>query len=136
VVGGGLSIPLVLPAPLGPSGRGEVREAEARQRQEGERVEAVRRRVREEVARALATWQARRAALDRYPTALVGRARQHVLALREAIQARQLSPREALAAQRTFIELLQTELEARLAEAVARVELLRAAALPLPGVAP
>jgi outer membrane protein TolC len=125
---------LVLPAPLGPSGRGEVEEAEARHRQETERLAAAGRRVREEVIRARALWEARHGALDRYPAALVGRARQHVGALTEAIQARQLAPREALGAQRTFIELLQAALEARLAEAVARAELLRAAGLPLPGV--
>jgi cobalt-zinc-cadmium efflux system outer membrane protein len=136
IVGGGLSIPLPLPTPLGPSGRGEIQEAEALRRQEGYRLESVRRRVREEVTRALAEWRGRRALLDRYDPALIARARAHVQALGQAMQARQLAPREALVAQRGFIELLQGQLEARLAEATARVELMRAAGLPLPGVAP
>jgi cobalt-zinc-cadmium efflux system outer membrane protein len=134
VLGGGLRIPLFLPSPLAPSGRGEITEAEARRAQAEDRLEGVRRRVREEVERALASWQARRAALDRYALPLIRRAREHVLSLGEAIRARQLSPREALLAQRTFIELLQNHLEARLAETLARLELLRAAGLALPGV--
>lgn len=136
VLGGGVSIPLVLPAPLGPSGRGEIAEAEARRHQANLQIEALRRRVREEVLVGLATWQARRSALDRYPPALVERARTHVIALADAVKGRQLAPREALPTQRAFIELLQGHLQARLAEALARSELLRVAALPIPGVSP
>jgi cobalt-zinc-cadmium efflux system outer membrane protein len=136
VVGGGLSLPLVLPAPLGPSGQGEIREAHARREQAALDVEALRRRVREEVGAALAAWQARREALGRFTPQLLARAREHVVALGEAVRTRQLSPREALLAQRAFIEILQSHLEARLAEAVSFVELGRVAALELPGVTP
>ncbi len=136
VLGGGITVPLFLPAPLGPSGKGEIEEAEARRSQSDLRIEAIRRRVREEIVSRLATWQARRAALDRHPPSLVERAHAHVVALADAVKNRQLAPREAVFAQRAFIELLQGHLEARLAEAVARIELLRVAGLPLPGVTP
>jgi outer membrane protein, heavy metal efflux system len=136
VWGGGVSIPLVLPTPLGPSGRGEIDEAEARRSQADQQIELLRRRVRSEVTEGIAVWQGRSAAVARYTPPLIERARAHVAALGDAVKNRQLAPREALLAQRSFIELLQGHLEARLGEAVARVQLLRVAALPMPGVSP
>jgi len=136
VVGGGLSIPLVLPSPLAPSGRGEIREGEARWAQVAFDAEAVRRRVREEVTCALTEYQSRRAALARFTPEILARARHHVAALADALRERQLAPREALVAQRSLIELLQGHIEARLGTALASVELERSAALPLPGVGP
>lgn len=131
IFGVGLAIPLPLPAPVGPSRAGEIQEAEAEIVGAERSIEAVRRRVRLEVARAVSAYRARRATAQLYDHGLVARARGEVAALRDSLVGRQLSVREALAWQRGLLELLAGEIEARLAAAVADVELRRAAGLPI-----
>ncbi|MSP63197.1 MAG: hypothetical protein EXR72_23230 [Myxococcales bacterium] len=133
VIGGGISLPLPLPSPIGRTLAGEIAEAGARQEQ-GEAAEAaVRRQVGLEVARAFAEEKARTKALARFSPTLLSRARVDLQSLRDGIAAGQLSIRDALVAQRNLVELLQLHVEARLAHALAVLDLRHAAALPLLG---
>lgn len=129
VFGGGLTLPLFLPAPLGPSRRGELDEASARAAQAGTTLEQVRRRVRLEVAQALALERAQAAALGLFPAALIQRATTDLRALAQAVAEQKLPLRDALLHQRSLIELLQAELQVHLESALARVDLLRATGL-------
>jgi cobalt-zinc-cadmium efflux system outer membrane protein len=130
ILGVGLAIPLPLPAPVGRTRAGEIAETMAQIRAAESSEELVRRRVRLEVARALAALKARQGATDLFGTDLLKRARTDLSSLREAISSRQLSLREALQWQRTFIELLQADIEVRLATVLAGVDLRRVVGLP------
>jgi outer membrane protein, heavy metal efflux system len=127
VAGVGLSIPIPLPAPVGRTHAGDIAETSARARAAGSSVEVVRRRVRLEVAAALASLRARQSALALYDQPLLSRARADLVALRETMTSRQLALREGLIAQRSLIELLAGSIEARLGYAEASVELRRVA---------
>jgi cobalt-zinc-cadmium efflux system outer membrane protein len=131
ILGVGLSIPIPLPAPVGRTRAGEIAETMAQIRAAESSEELVRRRVRLEVARAQATLEARQGAAGLFTGDLVKRARTNLSSLREAISSRQLSLREALSWQRSFIELLQADIEARLGSALASVDLRRVVGLPL-----
>ena len=130
ILGVGLSIPIPLPAPVGRTRAGEIAETMAQIRAAESSEELVRRRVRLEVARAQATLEARQGAAGLFTGDLVKRARTNLSSLREAISSRQLSLREALLWQRSFIELLQADIEARLGSALAWVDLRRVVGLP------
>jgi len=84
-----------------------------------------------EVARATAALRARRGAADLFTADLLARARADLSSLREAIGARQLSLREGLQWQRSLVELLDADIDARLGRALAWVELRRVVGLPL-----
>jgi cobalt-zinc-cadmium efflux system outer membrane protein len=128
IVGGALAVPLPLPAPVGRTNAAAIGEALARRDRAEANLEQVRRRVRIEVAEAFANQRARAATLALYSAELTAQARADVRALREGLANRQLSPRDALVAERTLIELLLGESEARLSLALAVVELRRATA--------
>jgi cobalt-zinc-cadmium efflux system outer membrane protein len=131
ILGIGVSIPLPLPSPIGRTRAGEIAEALAQIRAAESSAELVRRRVRLEVARALAAYTAGQSAASLFGAELLGRARADLAAIREAISSRRLSLREALQWQRSLIELLQEDIEARLGRALAVVELRRVAGAPL-----
>lgn len=131
VLGGGLSLPLPVPGPLGPSRAGEIAAAQAEVELAETSVEKLRRRVRMEVQRAVATEQSYARELALYPPDLVARAGERLVALSEALAGRQLAVREALVLQRSLLELLQGHLRARAALAQARIERRRAAGQPL-----
>ncbi|MBL9007232.1 MAG: TolC family protein [Myxococcales bacterium] len=129
VLGGGLQMPLYLPAPLGPGRRGEITEAVARVEQATTSIEQVRRRVRLEVTQATATERAKTESLALFSPALVQRAEADLHALAQAVAAQRMPLREALLQQRSLIELLSSHVRVRLEAALARVELLRATGL-------
>jgi cobalt-zinc-cadmium efflux system outer membrane protein len=133
IVGIGLSLPLPLPTPIGRTRAGEIAETVAEIRAAESSIEMVRRRVRLEVARGLAAYQARGQAAALFASDLLPRARADLLALREAIATRQLSLREGLLWQRSLIELLQADIEARLSLARTWVEVHRVTGLPFTG---
>ena len=126
VVGGGLSFPLPLPAPAGHTNAGEIAEQRARAEQAAVGIDEIRRRVRLEVAEAMATERARASALQLFQPAVIDQAQSDIRALRDGIDARQLSVRDALLSERTLIELLREYVEARVQYALAWVELRRA----------
>jgi cobalt-zinc-cadmium efflux system outer membrane protein len=131
ILGIGVSIPLPLPAPIGRTRAGEIAETLAQIRAAESSEELVRRRVRLEVARALAAYTACQSAASLFGADLLARARADLAAIRDAISSRQLSLREALQWQRSLIELLQEDIAARLGRALASVEIRRVAGAPL-----
>jgi cobalt-zinc-cadmium efflux system outer membrane protein len=131
IIGIGLSFPVPLPSPIGRTRAGEITETLAQIRAAESSEELVRRRVRLEVARASAALQTRNAATELFAGDLLSRANADLVALREAISSRQLSLREGLQWQRSLIELLQADIDARLARAIAAVDLRRVVGLPL-----
>jgi cobalt-zinc-cadmium efflux system outer membrane protein len=131
ILGIGLSVPLPLPAPVGRTRAGEIAEMTAQIRAAESAAELVRRRVRLEVARAVAALRARQGAAGLFGQELLARARIDLASLRDAISSRQLSLREGLQWQRSLTELLQADIEARLGRALAWVELRRVVGLPL-----
>ncbi len=130
ILGVGLSVPLPLPAPVGRTRAGEIAETMAQIRAAETSEELVRRRVRLEVTRALAAYTARQGAASLFGADLLTRAHADLTALRDAISSRQLSLREALQWQRSLIELLQADIEARLGQVLALVELRRVVGTP------
>ena len=130
-LGGGLSVPIPLPNPLVPNGAGEIAVARARSLQADLDVVALRRRVVLEVNRAVANERAAASALRAFSGTLIERARKDLEALGDALTARQMSVREALLAQRSLLDLLESNLAVRLQYRLARTELWRAAGLPL-----
>lgn len=135
VLGGGLSIPIVLPAPLGRTYRGEIAESNALARQSEAEAERLRRQIQAEVVTAAATVKARRDEVAAFDPERIARAEAHVLALSEEMAAGRLTIREAVVLQQTFLDMLAANLEARRALALASVELARVAGLlPQQGV--
>lgn len=131
IIGIGLSIPLPLPSPVGRTRAGEISETVAQIRAAESSQELVRRRVRLEVARALSAFQSRNEAAALFAGDLLARAQVDLASLREAIGSRQLTLREGLQWQRSLIELLQADIDVRLARAIAWVDLRRVVGLPL-----
>jgi len=125
VIGGGISIPIPLPSPIGPSRAGEIEETIARIEQAGTNVALVRRQVRVEVARAYSDWRSRREALQQFSPDLMVRAKRDLGAISEGLSSKQLSVRDALLAQRSLIELELAYVEAQQAYAAAWVNLMR-----------
>jgi cobalt-zinc-cadmium efflux system outer membrane protein len=126
IIGVGLSFPIPLPSPLGRTRAGEIAETIAQIRESEASEELVRRRVRIEVARASAAERAAIAGTVLFNGDLLGRAHADLASLRDAIAGRQLTLREGLLWQRSLIELLQADIDARLARAQAEIELRRA----------
>ena len=133
IVGGAIELPVPLPAPVGRTNAGDIAATRARAEQLQTATEQVRRQIRREVADALTAVRTRRAAVSLYQPAQLTRARADLAALRDGLATRQLSVREALLAERTLIDLLQADIAARLAYALAIVELHRVIGLPLNG---
>lgn len=136
VLGGGISVPLFLPSPLGPSRAGEISAALAQVEQAETTLEQVRRRVRMEVTRAVLAESTHARELQLFPRDLTTRARTDLQALGQALAARQIPIREALLSQRSLIDLLQAHIRSRLAFALSRVERMRAAGQPISGGTP
>ncbi|MES1255022.1 MAG: TolC family protein [Acidobacteriota bacterium] len=131
ILGVGLSVPLPLPAPIGRTQAGEIAETLAQIRAAESSTERVRRRVRVEVARAIAALAARDGALALFADDLLARARTDLRSLREAIALRQLPLREGLQWQRSLVELLQADIQMRLDRALALIDLRRVVGLPM-----
>jgi cobalt-zinc-cadmium efflux system outer membrane protein len=131
VFGAGISLPLPLPAPLGPSRAGEILATEAQVTQAGLTIERLQRQVRAEVLRALSRERSYRSQARLYPAELVTQARTDLAAIAEALASRQLAPRDALLSQRSLVEFLMGSVEVRRGQALSRVERLRACGQPL-----
>lgn len=125
-VGGTLSLPIPLPAPIGHTNAGPIAEANAKRQEADVAIERLQRQIRLEVTQAVAAERARAAALSGFSPKLLQQAHADLQALRDGIASRQLSIRDALQAQRTLIELLLADVDARLAYARSWVQLKRA----------
>ncbi|HEY8926811.1 MAG TPA: TolC family protein, partial [Polyangia bacterium] len=131
IFGVGLAVPLPVPSPIGRTRAGEITETIAQLRAAQSSRELARRRVLSEVARATTTYWAKVGEAALFAPALMARARADLAALRDALAARRLTLREGLPWQRSLIELLSADIDARLARLTAEVELRRVSGLPL-----
>lgn len=133
VLGLGVAFPIPLPAPVGRTYAGEIAEADAlAQRAEIER-NRVERELRLEIADTTATYTAHRLAVEAMTPERMRRAEDSLRDLQTEIEAGRLGVREALVAQQTLIELLQTNIAQRRALCLASVGLARALGVPLEG---
>lgn len=134
VAGGGISLGIPLPSPLGRTARAEIAESRAMTRRaQGER-EVVRRRVALEVETATTDLEAGRELLAVYDAKVADDARATLAALTDALAAGQVDLRDALMAQQSLLELLSGQLQAEYEVCTATVELAYAAGDDLEGV--
>ena len=131
VLGGGLAVPIPLPAPVGHTYAGETAEAEALAQRSGFEVERLRRSVRLEVVAAFGNVASRKRELGLFSPERLRRAEDALAAIALELEARRLSVRDALLTQQGLVELLQGHIEARRLLCLASVELARVAGLPL-----
>jgi cobalt-zinc-cadmium efflux system outer membrane protein len=131
VLGGGISVPIPLPQPLGRFFNGEIAEANALASRAATQTERVRRQARLELLSAFAEYDMRKRQREAFTDERISRAEQGIDAITREIQAGRLPIRDALVSQQALVNLLRAGLEARLALCVASVDLARAAGVPL-----
>ncbi|MDC0720636.1 TolC family protein [Nannocystis bainbridge] len=129
VMGGGIAFPIVLPAPLGRTYKGEIAESKALARRAEAEVERWRRVVQAEVEVALREVEARKAELGLFEAERLQRAEGHLEALAQEMAVGRVSIRDAVVLQQTLLEYLAAHLEARRALALGAVELARVTGL-------
>ena len=129
VLGGGLVFPLVLPAPLGRTYKGEIAESRALARRAEAEIERWRRVVQTEVEVASREVEARKAELELFQPDRLQRAESDLEALAQEIASGRVSLRDAVVLQQTLLEYLAAHIEARRALAIGSVELARVAGL-------
>ena len=113
VLGGGLSLPIPLPAPLGRTNKGAIEAARADIRETEARRDAVRRDITLEAAMAERQLAARRRAAEAYDDEQIARARASLQDLADQAAAGRLDLRNALVTQRTLLELLLRRVRAQ-----------------------
>lgn len=113
VIGGGLSLPIPLPFPLGRTNKGEIRAAQAGVREASERVAAQTRALTLEATTAYHELEARSRAASAYPQAAQASARRSLDDLSQEIETGRLPVRDALLTQQALIELLLRAVHSR-----------------------
>jgi len=136
VLGGGVSLPVPLPYPLGRTLSGELAENEARTRQTAAVRDEVARRTRLEVVAAERSYEAARATLALYSEARLVCAQHSLDSIASELAAGRVAIGSVLLAQQTLIEFLRAYVDAKLTVCLASVELVRAAGLSLEEGAP
>ncbi|MCC6335325.1 MAG: TolC family protein [Myxococcales bacterium] len=136
VLGGGLSLPIPLPQPVGRTLAGELAEVAALEEKVAAETERVRRDLELELVSAKAEYGAAARARGLYPPERVARAIARLEAIGEQVKAGRLAVRDAILAQQVLVEQLEAEIDAREALCVASVRVVRAAGLPLEGGEP
>lgn len=136
VLGGGVSLPVPLPYPLGRTLSGELAENQARTRQAAAVHDEVARTTRLEVVAAERSYEAARATLALYSEARLVSARQTLDSIATELASGRLAIASVLVAQQTLIEFLRAYVDAKLSVCLASVELVRAAGLSLEEGAP
>ena len=131
VYGVGLALPLPLPYPVGRTYAGEIREAEALAQQVETEVQRTQRELRGNLAIARAEYLSRLAALQTFTPERLAQAEQTLHDTAEQVSAGRIGIRDAIFAERTLIEFLDTNIEARRAICLASVALARAAGMAL-----
>lgn len=131
VIGGQISLPLVLPHPLGRTSAGEIAEAEALSRRTQSDIEKVRRDIRRDLSQARASFAAAKAQFELYTTERLERTQQSLQAIASEIEAGRLAIREAMVSQQALVEFLRLALDTKKNLALASVDLAVAAGYPL-----
>lgn len=122
VAGGGFSLGIPLPSPLGPNKRAEIKESVETVRRIHAENERLKLAFAIEQETTTAELHARRETLAIYDPAVTQSASAALDSLAEAMVAGQLDLRDALLAQRTLLELLQGRLEAEHEVCIAALE--------------
>ena len=131
VVGVGLSFPIPLPAPLGRTFAGEIREADALTRRAKLETQRLSRDIRLEIVSAKLAFDSRKSELALFTPESVAQAEAGVDAIGEAIRGHKLGIRDALLSEQALVELLRDYIEARHRLCLASVELAHAMGLAL-----
>ncbi|HWB80141.1 MAG TPA: TolC family protein, partial [Nannocystaceae bacterium] len=126
VLGGGISLGIPLPSPLGRTPKAAIAETTANARRARAELDAQGRAITREQTLARAQWQARKDALALYDDATITRAEESLKSLREAITAGTVDLRDAMLAQRTLLELLEGRVAAEHELAIASIDLAHA----------
>lgn len=130
VLGVGLSLPIPIPGPMGRTHDGEIAEATALALRAGTERAQIERDLRLRLARAAATFEARKKEIGAFSPAHLERAEQSLRDLASEVEAGRLAIRDALFAEQTLIELLQSFVAAKRALCLASIELAQAAGFP------
>ena len=133
VIGGGISVPIPLPHPVGRTFAGEIAETEALARRAETERESVAREVRLEVTTALYAYDGAKAERELFTDERVARAEQTLVSLLQEIDAGRLGVRDAILAQQTLVSVVRASIDARLALCLASVQLAFASGAPLDG---
>ena len=133
VLGGGISVPIPLPYPVGRTLYGELAENAALVRQADAEIERVKRAVRLEIIAAWQAYESAQAQQALYTDERVAQAEQSLASIAAELRAGRLSISDAVVAQQTLIEFLRSRIEAKLELCLASIELARSAGLPLEG---
>lgn len=131
VFGGGISIPIPLPAPVGRVFTGEIAEAEAAAARTAAKRDGLRREARRDLAVALKAYALRVEELATFGADRISRADASLRAIAREIEAGRLAVRDGLITQQALVELLRAHVEARRSVALASVAVARAAGVPL-----
>jgi len=133
VLGVGVGLPIPLPQPVGRTNAGQIAEAVALEERARAQLLQLERSLGAEKTLAAADLEDRKQARALYSRERLERARAGLVALTEQLQAGRLSVREALTTQQALVELLEADVDARLALCVASVRWRRAQGLSLEG---
>lgn len=133
VLGGGVSLPIPLPSPLGRTFAGEIEENTALARQAASSKDRIRRALKLDVANALAAFEAAQAQATLFTAERAQRAEQTLGSIAEEIGKGRVAVANVIVAQQSLIDVLRSSVEAKLALCVASVELAHAAGLSLTG---
>jgi cobalt-zinc-cadmium efflux system outer membrane protein len=133
VLGAGLALPLPLPQPLGRTFAGEAAEEGALARQAASRAAAAERELANDLAVAVAAYDAARAQVALYGDDRAARAERILSDIAKEIEAGRLATRDAVLAQRELTDVLRGRVDALRALSLASVDLVLAAGAPLEG---
>lgn len=133
VLGGGVSLPVPLPSPLGRTYAGQIAENEALVRQTSVALESARRAARLELTTASKAYEAALAQRGLYTEERSEKAERSLESIASELAAGRLSLSSVVVMQQTLIEFLRASIDAKLAVCVTSVELVRTSSLPLDG---
>jgi len=136
VFGLGLSVPIVLPQPVGRTYAGEIAESEALSRRAKAEADKARRDIRLDLTNARVSYAALRSQSELYTAERLGRADQSLRAIASEIEAGRMAVRDAIVAEQALIEVLRAGLETRKNLALGSVDLALSAGYPLERGAP
>lgn len=133
VIGGGLSLPVPLPFPLGRTLAGEISESEALARQVDADFESARREARLELVTARQAFDTAVAQNALFTDERAADAERSLASIAQEIRAGRLAISTALVAQQTLIDFLRARIATKVALCLASVELARTAGMALHG---